>query len=156
MKRCVYVALPFVLLFASSGVRAGSTDDPCAVVDRNDVAQALQATVTSVVHRALGDHITCSYRTSSIGRRMVVTIGRFDSPEEAKSEFGTSISSSMLAVAPSVPLRGIGDGAQRMGPSVYAVKGTVLYVFTPLERDGNGAGAQRTIALAKSTLARAH
>ena len=48
----------------------------------------------------------------------------------------------------------MGDGAERLGPSVYAVKGNTLYAFQPLEKDGNGAGAQRTIALAKSTLAR--
>jgi hypothetical protein len=156
MKSLV-IAASLIGLAAGAGPHvAFATSDPCAVVDRGDAARALQAPVASIKVRDMGSHVSCSYRTSPIVASLTLTIERFDTPEEAKSEFGTTIASPANAVAPSAQISGIGDGAQRLGSSIYTVKGNTLYVFTLLAKDGNGAGAQRTIALAKRTLARAH
>jgi hypothetical protein len=65
------------------------------------------------------------------------------------------VTSPMTQTAPSMALPGIGDEAQRLGPSIFVRKGSNIYVFTLLAKDGNGAGATRTIALAKTSVGRA-
>jgi acyl-CoA reductase-like NAD-dependent aldehyde dehydrogenase len=75
---------------------------------------------------------------------------------EAKSQYHDMVTSKLTAAAPSLDVPGLGDEAHRLGPMIYVRKGSTIYVFTMIAKDGNGAGATRTIALAKSSIARLH
>jgi hypothetical protein len=150
-----------ILLFAASAVVAlvmplsagAATPDPCKVVSPADAAKALGSPVTGTTPRAIGGSMSCGYHTSALPR-LSVTIVPSASPAAAKSEFHSMVTSSMTYVAPSQDLSGIGDEAHRLGPSIYVRKGSNIYVFTMISKDDNGAGATRTIALAKSSITR--
>ncbi len=126
--------------------------DPCKIVNSTDAAKALGAPVTSTTTRVMGGSTSCTYHTSALPR-LSFTLMPQTSPAAAKSEFHQMITSPLTRVSPSEAESGIGDEAQRLGSSIYVRKGSNIYVFTLIAKDANGAGATRTIALAKTTVA---
>jgi hypothetical protein len=139
---------------ACANVRVASADpDPCALVSMADASKTLGAPVTHVRPRTIGGSFSCNYRSASFSS-LAVTIEPFSSPAEATSTFHDTITSPMTQMSPSLALPGIGDEAHRLGPMIYVRKKSTIYAFTIVGRDGNGAGADRAIALAKSTVSR--
>jgi hypothetical protein len=152
---------PAIVLSAIIGLATGlhapvfaDTPRECSLVSFADAGKALDATVGSVTTRSVGDETTCSYRATAGFKRLEFTVMPFKSAADAKSEFHAMITDPRTDVSPSAALPGIGDEAQRRGPSIYVRKNATIYVFNQLAKDTNGAGALRTIALAKTTLSR--
>jgi hypothetical protein len=153
MKRTLMALTAAVAALGCPHVSSAAAD-PCKLVTTADAAKALAAPVTQTTTRVVGGSNSCTYHTAAPPRLSVTTVP-FASPTEAKSEFHQMVTSPMTQTAPSMALPGIGDEAQRLGPSIYVRKGSNIYVFTLLAKDGNGAGATRTIALAKTSVGRA-
>jgi hypothetical protein len=153
MKRIVMSVTAAVAAFAFPHPGSAAVD-PCKLVTSADAAKALAAPVTQTTTRSIGGSNSCTYHTAA-PPRLTVTTEPFASPAEAKSEFHAMVTSPMTQAAPSSVEPGIGDEAQRLGPSIYVRKGSNIYVFTLLAKDGNGTGAARTIALAKTSAAHA-
>jgi hypothetical protein len=153
MKSPIAFAVAIVFMNGVSQMAAlASTPHACSLVSFADAGRALDATVGSVTTRSTGDEITCSYRATAGFTRLEFTTLPFKSAAEAKSEFHAMISDPRTYVAPSAALPSIGDEAHRLGPSIYVRKNATIYVFNQLAKDTNGAGALRTIVLAKTTI----
>ena len=131
---------------------AADAPDACKVAGAGDVGKALGVPVTSTTARSAG---SCNYRTSAF-KSLTLTVVPQSSPAEAKTQYHEMVTSKLTYAAPSVDVPGLGDEAHRLGPSIYVRKNSTIYVFTMIAKDGNGAGAQRTIALAKASIARVH
>jgi hypothetical protein len=139
---------------ACATVRVASADpDPCALVSVADASKTIGAPVTHTRPRVIGTSFSCNYRSASFSS-LVVTIEPFSSPAEATSTFHDTISSPMTQMSPSLALPGIGDEAHRLGPMIYVRKKSTIYAFSIVGRDANGAGADRVVALARSTVSR--
>jgi hypothetical protein len=153
MKRTILLAAAAAIACMWPQFAGASTPDACKIVSTADAGSMLGTPVTAVTTRAIGDSISCEYHTSSLSRLAVTTVP-FKTPAAAKSQFRAMISSPMNQVAPSESIAGVGDQAQRLGPSIYVLKGVNIYVFVLIGKDANGAGALKTIALAKASIAR--
>jgi len=57
---------------------------------------------------------------------------------------------------PSLPLHGLGDQAQQIGPNVYVRKGTDAYVFNVIDGSIGQTKADKAIALAKVAISHLH
>ena len=132
---------------------AAADPDPCALVSVADATKTLGASVTHARPRVVGASFSCSYRSASFSS-LVVTIEPFSSPAEATSTFHDTVTSPMTQMSPSLALPGIGDEAHRLGPMIYVRKKSTIYAFSIVGRDANGAGADRVVTLAKSTVSR--
>jgi hypothetical protein len=128
--------------------------DPCSIVSLADASKAIGSPVTRTVPRLDGPTPSCSYKSGF--KSFVVDVITNASPSAAKDVYHQMLTSPMTAMPPSVDLPGIGDAAHRMGQMVYVLKGSTIYSFALVAADGNGAGALRTIAAAKSSIARLH
>lgn len=152
MKRTLLLAAALAAASAWPHAAAADTPDACKIASAADVGKALGAPVVSTTARHAG---TCSYRTSAFAS-LTISVVTPSSPAEAKSQYHDMVTSSVTQASPSVDVPGLGDEAHRLGPMIYVRKGSTIYVFTMIGKDGNGAGAARTIALAKTSIARVH
>ena len=152
MKIAVTVAGTIVaaLAFAHPALAAG----PCSIVSIADAAKAIGSPITKTEPHLDGPTPSCSYNSGF--KSFVVDVLSNASPSAAKDVYHQILTNPMTAMSPSVDLPGIGDAAHRMGQMVYVLKGSAIYSFALVTADGNGAGALRTIAAAKSSIARMH
>jgi hypothetical protein len=153
MKRTILLAAVAAIGCMWPQIVGAATPEACKLVSTAAAGSMLGTPVTAVTTRAIGDSISCEYHTSSLSRLAVTTVP-LKTPAAAKSEFRAMVTSPMNQVAPSESISGLGDEAQRLGPSIYVLKGANIYVFVLIAKDANGAAALKTIALAKASIAR--
>ena len=164
MKSTFILALTAVVaagltLAAGLAAPAGAASDTkaCSIVSFADAGTALGGvTITTVTTRSIGTETMCSYHSSDLFKRLEVSTHPFPSVGEAKSYFHSTITSPLKQMSPSVDISGIGDEAHRLGPDIFVRKGDTVYMFTQFAKDTNGAGALRTIALARTAIGRLH
>jgi hypothetical protein len=155
MKYALFLAALAAIAILCPQSAGAATPVACKIVSTADAGQLLGTPIVSVVTTpSAGNSTMCSYRTSSFMQHFTLAIVPFKSPDEARTEFHAMVSSPMNQVAPSQSISGLGDEAHRLGPAIYVLKRNNIYVFTLVAKDGNGAGALKTIALAKASIAR--
>jgi hypothetical protein len=152
MKRTLLLATALVAASLMPHAAAAEPPDPCKMVSTADVGKALGTPVTSTTARHAG---TCSFRTAAF-TSLTITVVPQSSSAEAKSQYHDMVTNKLNYAAPSVDVLGLGDEAHRLGPMIYVLKGSTIYTFTMIGKDGNGAGAVRTIALARAGIAHVH
>lgn len=151
----VALAAALVVLPAARG-RAGAEPDPCAAVAKADAAKAMGTRVTSSQARTVGPSRNCSFHGAKPLQAVVVTVFPWGSPARAHELFGDLVkqTANAFSAAPA-KLSGVGDEAVTITSNVYVRKGGDGYVFNvfgPRTPDHT----QRTVALAKATMARVH
>ncbi len=151
----VALAVALAALPAASG-RAGAEPDPCAAVAQGDAAKAMGASVTSARARTVGSSRNCSFHGAKPLQAVVVTVFPWGSPARAHELFGDLVkqTANAFSAAPA-KLSGVGDEAVTITSNVYVRKGGDGYVFDVFG-PRTPALTQRTVALAKATMARAH
>jgi hypothetical protein len=138
------------LALVARPVASAAAVDPCKIASIADASKALGEPVVRTQERTLGA-ASCAYKSARF-HSLVVTVEPFSSPAQAKSEYQATITSPATQDTPDVKLSGIGDAAQRLGAMIYVLKGNSIYAFSLLTPDTNGAGALRTIALARTVV----
>ena len=152
MKQVPWFVAAVIAACSCPLIAVADAPNACKIASTADVAKALGAPIASTTARSAG---SCSYRTASF-TSLSVTVVPSSTPAEAKSTYHDMVTSKLTYAAPSVDVPGLGDEAHRLGPMIYVRKGSTIYTFTTIGKDGNGAGATRTIALAKASLAHVH
>ena len=155
MKRASLAAIVAVLAVAPCGAAAATPDDPCATVATSDAAKALGTAVVSRKAGAAGPSRSCAFHGGGPLQSIVVTTFRYTTPADAHAAFTSMIAQTAAMGSPALPAPGIGDEAKAIFSTIYARKGTALYVFNIFGHRGPELTA-RAAGLAKTTLAHVH
>jgi hypothetical protein len=157
MKYAPAFALAVVFAAAALPALAGTSDPKaCNLVTFADAAEALGTPVDKLTTRSTGPETTCSYHAASAFKRFEFSTHPTSSVAAAKELFHETITSTLTQMSPSVNVPGIGDEAHRLGPMIFVRRGDTVYAFSQLAADTNGSGAQRTISVARTVIARLH
>ncbi len=149
MKIVAFVIIAGAMLAARPSIGSAAVD-PCKIATFAEATKAVGQPVIRTKARTLGA-ASCAYKSAAF-RSLVVTVEPFSSAAEARRVYQATITSPMTQDTPAMQLPGIGDRAQRLGSMIYVLKGSSMYAFSLLSPDTNGAGALRTIALAKTVV----
>lgn len=157
VRPSLVVALALALGGLSAGhARAASEPDPCAAVAARDAARAMGAPVTSARARTVGSSRNCSFHGTKPLQAVVVTVFPWGSPARAHDMFGNLVKQTARAFsAAPAKLSGVGDEAVTIAANVYVRKGGDGYVFNVFGAR-TPALTERTVALAKATMAHVH
>ena len=157
IARCAAaVALCAFPLLSIAPAAAGTPPDACAIISKADAAKSIGRPIVAMKTSLVGPSSNCTFKGAGAFKDVVITAYRWDSVSEAKSRFDGIVQMTGTMMHPSLPLHGLGDQAQQIGPNVYVRKGTDAYVFNVIDGSIGQTKADKAIALAKVAISHLH
>ena len=157
VARCATALVGCVLpLLSVAAAAAASPPDACAIISKADAAKALGRPIIAMQTHLVGPSSNCTFKGAGAFKDVVITAYRWDSVPDAKSRFDGIVQMTGTMMHPSLPIHGLGDQAQQIGPNVYVRKGTDAYVFNVIDGSIGQTKADKAIALAKVAISHLH